>query len=77
MNNTMTTTDILAIIGAITGIFGTIAGLAALGWDFYKWRYSERVRLKVTATPNFVSTTNPHKSLIWVTVFCGRFSSPF
>lgn len=64
----MTTTDILAIIGAITGIIGTIAGLTALGWDFYKWRYSERVRLKVTATPNFVSTTNPHEKLIWVTV---------
>lgn len=64
----MPTTDVLAIIGAVTGIIGTIAGLAALGWDFYKWRYSERVRLKVTATPNFVTTINPHKKLIWVTV---------
>ncbi len=64
----MTITDILAVIGAITGIIGTIAGLAALGWDFYKWRYSERVSLKVTATPNFVSTSNPHEKLIWVTV---------
>lgn len=64
----MTTTDVLAIIGAITGIIGTIAGLAALGWDFYKWRYSERVRLKVTATPNFVSTNNSQEKLIWVTV---------
>jgi hypothetical protein len=47
-------TRLLAIIGAVTGIIGTVAGLAAIGWDFYKWRYSERVRLKVTANPNFL-----------------------
>src|ERR1700733_10697688 len=52
----LTVTDILAIIGAVTGMIGTIAGISALFWDYYKWRYSERVRLKVWATPGFVST---------------------
>ena len=40
----MTTTDVLAIIGAVTGITGTLLAMGALIWDFYKWRYSERVR---------------------------------
>jgi hypothetical protein len=44
----LTTTDILAIIGTITGTIGTIAGLTALGWDFYKWRRSTTPRLKVS-----------------------------
>jgi hypothetical protein len=57
----MTTTDVLALIGAVTGIVGTIAGLLALGWDYYKWRYAERVQLRVTATPGFVSTDDPRK----------------
>jgi hypothetical protein len=64
----MTTTDVLAIIGAVTGVTGTIAGLGALGWDYYKWRYSERVQLKVTATPNFISTDNPDEEFIMVSV---------
>lgn len=64
----MSTTDVLAIIGAVTGIIGTIAGLGALGWDVYKWRYSERVQLKVTATPGFVTTTNPKEEMIMVSV---------
>lgn len=64
----MTTTDVLAVIGAVTGIIGTIAGLGALGWDYYKWRYSERVQLKVTAMPNFVNAQDRRKEMIWVTV---------
>jgi hypothetical protein len=51
-NTGLTTIDVLAIIGAVTGVIGTIAGVAALAWDYYKWRYSERVQLKVTAIPN-------------------------
>jgi hypothetical protein len=68
-------TRLLAIIGAVTGTIGTIAGLAALGWDWYKWRYSENVRLKVTANPNFIFVQNnpllpdkSHENLIWVSV---------
>lgn len=44
-------------------------GLAALGWDFYKWRYSERVRLRVTASPNFVSTADRFsRDMIFVSI---------
>src|SRR5258706_5761170 len=64
----MTQTDVLAIIGAITGIIGTIAGFGALGWDFYKWRYSERVRLKVFANLNFISTDNPRDEMLMISV---------
>jgi hypothetical protein len=62
------TTDVLAIIGAVTGIIGTIAGLAALGWDYYKWRYAERVQLRVWATPGFATTDNPNENLISISV---------
>jgi hypothetical protein len=57
----LTTTDVLAIIGAVTGIIGTIAGLVALGWDYYKWRYAERVQLKVLAVPGFLATHDPRR----------------
>ena len=63
----LTTTDVLAVIGAVTGIIGTIAGLGALGWDYYKWRYSERVQLKVIATPG-MSTTFSNETLIRINV---------
>ncbi|MFN0138894.1 MAG: hypothetical protein ACKVQW_02255 [Pyrinomonadaceae bacterium] len=64
----LSATDVLALIGAITGIIGTIAGISALVWDFYKWRYSERVRLDVSAVPNFVSTHDSHTKHINVSV---------
>jgi len=64
----MNLTDVLALIGAITGTIGTMLALGALGWDFYKWRYSERVRLRVTAAPNFVSTDNPNQPMIFVSI---------
>ncbi len=65
----MTTTEVLAIIGAITGTIGTVTGISAILWDFYKWRYNERVRLKVSATPGFVMTGNPHERYIHITVY--------
>jgi hypothetical protein len=64
----LTTTDILAVIGAVTGITGTLLALAALIWDFYKWRYAERVRLRVWATPGFANTANPQEILINISV---------
>ncbi|MBS1770033.1 MAG: hypothetical protein JSS77_10250 [Acidobacteria bacterium] len=64
----LTTTDVLAIIGAVTGIVGTIAGVSALVWDYYKWRHSERVRLTVLATPGFVSTSDPYTKYIHISV---------
>ncbi len=64
----MTPTDVLAIIGAITGVIGTVAGIGALVWDFYKWRYSERVRLKVTAIPGFITKENSDQKYISVSV---------
>lgn len=64
----LTATDVLAIIGAVTGITGTLLALGALIWDFYKWRYSERVRLRVWATPGFANTANPHELLISISV---------
>ncbi len=64
----MTPTDVLAIIGAVTGITGTMLAIAALVWDFYKWRYSERVRLRVWATPGFANTANPNETLISISV---------
>jgi len=64
----MTVTDVLAIIGAVTGTIGTMLGIAALGWDFYKWRYSERVRLRVWAAGGHVSTANRNEQLIRISV---------
>lgn len=64
----MTSTDVLAIVGAVTGTIGTLLALAALGWDFYKWRYAERVQLEVIANPGMVSTDNPNEKLIMVRV---------
>ncbi len=64
----LTTTDILALVGAFTGVLGTVAGVSALVWDFYKWRYAERVRLKVSATPGFVELGKPGIEYINVTV---------
>lgn len=64
----MTITDILAIIGAVTGIIGAITGTTAIVWDVYKFWYSEQVRLKVTAIPGFLSTANPNERLISVSV---------
>jgi hypothetical protein len=64
----LTTTDVLALIGAVTGITGTLLALAAVIWDFYKWRYSERVRLRVWAAPGFRSTVNPRETLISISV---------
>lgn len=40
MQTNFTTTDILALVGAITGTIGTVAGVAALAWDVYKWKHS-------------------------------------
>lgn len=69
MVESLTTTDVLAIIGAVTGIIGTMAGLAALSWDFYKWQHSERPRLGVTVLPNMMMTGYPkHKPVIMVKV---------
>jgi hypothetical protein len=64
----MSLTDALALIGAITGTIGTMLGLAALIWDYYKWRYAERVLLRVTANPGMVSTQKPDEKLIMVSV---------
>ena|ERR1044072_1770807 len=64
----MTVTDVLAVIGAVTGITGTLLGLAALIWDFYKWRYSERVRLRVWASPGFTTTHDTRQRLLHFTV---------
>jgi hypothetical protein len=43
----MSTTDVLAIIGAVTGTIGTISGVSAIGWDYYKWKKAEKVNLRV------------------------------
>ncbi|HMH43422.1 MAG TPA: hypothetical protein VK557_08065 [Pyrinomonadaceae bacterium] len=64
----LTATDVLAIIGAVTGITGTLLAVGALIWDFYKWRYAERVRLRVWATPGFANTVNPQDKLISISV---------
>jgi hypothetical protein len=64
----MTVTDVLAIIGAITGVTGTLLGLTALIWDFYKWRYSERVRLKVWASGGHVTNHNRQDNLIRISI---------
>lgn len=64
----LTTTDVLAIIGAITGTVGTLLALAALLWDYYKWHLSEQVQLKVTAFPGFLMTTgDPNQEYISLT----------
>jgi len=64
----MTVTDVLAIIGAVTGITGTLLAVGALIWDLYKWRYSERVRLRVWASPGFTTTLNPQEKLLHFSV---------
>jgi hypothetical protein len=64
----MDTTDVLAIIGAVTGITGTIAGFIALGWDYYKWHYTEKVRLNVKAFSGHVSTKKINEELIRITI---------
>jgi hypothetical protein len=64
----VTVTDVLAVIGAVTGITGTLLALAALGWDYYKWRYAERVQLKVSANPGFINPAKPKQTFISVVV---------
>ena len=64
----LTTTDILALVGAITGTIGTVLALVAIVWDYYKWRYNEIVQLSVAALPNFVTTFNPEQNYIRVMV---------
>ena len=64
----MTPTDVLAIIGAITGTTGTVLALVALIWDYYKWKHNETVQLEVQAIPNFAYTLNPGQDYIRVMV---------
>lgn len=64
----MTITDVLAAVGAITGVVGMLLGTGALAWDWYKWKFSETVKLRVTATPNFVATVDPYQDMIWVNI---------
>jgi hypothetical protein len=45
-----------------------LLALGALIWDFYKWRYSERVRLKVFASGGYVTTANPNEELINISI---------
>ncbi len=47
-------TEIAAWIGAATGT-------CALVWDFIKWWYSERVSLKISASPGMLHTHDPTK----------------
>lgn len=61
----------IAWIGAITGSIGTITGVSALAWDFYKWKHSgPKLEMSVTtgmAAMN-VPMTNPNDRFIWVKV---------
>jgi hypothetical protein len=57
----MTTTTVIACIGAITGTI-------ALVWDFVKWSYAERVILDIHASPNMVTTTDPRTPHVMIVV---------
>src|SRR5215213_7269681 len=41
-------TDIVAWVGAVTGIIGMLSGLTALGWDVFKWRVAEHPKIKAS-----------------------------
>jgi hypothetical protein len=41
--------------------YAAVISTTVLIWDLYKWRYAERVRLEVSATPGFVMTNDPYK----------------
>lgn len=45
-------TRFLAVLGAITGSIGSILAITALCWDIFKWRKTERCRLRVELMPN-------------------------
>lgn len=54
-NSSYTTTDVLAVIGAVTGTVGTILALAALGWDIYKWKTTGVPKLRIRASGPMIS----------------------
>src|SRR5574337_430217 len=54
----MTTTDDLALIGAITGILGTIVAFSGLGLQFYK-AWKEKTRLTFTIERKTFSPPDP------------------
>jgi hypothetical protein len=40
-------TKTFAIIGADTGVLGSLLGITALSWDIYKWRNTEKRKLLI------------------------------
>jgi hypothetical protein len=54
-----TVTLIIAVIGAVTGIWGAITGSIALAWDAVKWRLSG-VRLNVRVQPGMIFFPGDH-----------------
>ena len=67
----MDATNTIAWIGAITGSVGTITGVSALLWDYYKWKHSGP-KLEITVTAGMamanVPRADPNERFIWVKV---------
>jgi hypothetical protein len=53
-------TRLLAVVGAVTGIIGAIAGLSALGWDYFKWTRTDRARITLKVLPKMEFRDGPH-----------------
>lgn len=56
-----TVTDTLALVGAITGTIGTVSGIGALLWDYYKWRTSGRPKLKMEVSGPMIVFGDPDR----------------
>ena len=67
----MDATTVAAWVGAITGSVGTITGISALLWDYYKWKHSGP-KLKIEVIPGMAAINVPHIAptdrVIWVKV---------
>lgn len=67
----MDSTTVIAWIGVITGSIGTITGVSALVWDYYKWKRSGP-KLRVEVIPG-MAMHNPqlpltNERLLWIRV---------
>src|SRR4051812_11073780 len=67
----MDATTVAAWVGAITGSVGTITGISALLWYYYKWK-NLGPKLKIEVIPGMAAINVPHISptdrVIWVKV---------
>jgi hypothetical protein len=67
----MDATNTIAWIGVITGSIGTVTGVSALAWDFYKWKHSGpklEIAVMPGMTPLNVPGVDANDRLVWVRI---------